>query len=49
MRSYLVEDAVRCVDPGVGWEEAKRELREAGVLVVRSDGPEVRGLSVGVV
>ncbi|PYI05820.1 Isochorismatase hydrolase [Aspergillus sclerotiicarbonarius CBS 121057] len=44
LRSYLVEDAVRCVDPGQGWEEAKRELSEAGVRVVRSDGPEVAGL-----
>ncbi|PYI36040.1 Isochorismatase hydrolase [Aspergillus indologenus CBS 114.80] len=43
-RSYFVEDATRCVDPGAGWEEARRELREAGVVIVRSDGPEIAGL-----
>ncbi|PYH49873.1 nicotinamidase [Aspergillus saccharolyticus JOP 1030-1] len=46
--SFLVEDATRCVDPGEGWEEAKRELRQAGVRIVKSDGPEVRGLMEGV-
>ncbi|RAL11994.1 nicotinamidase [Aspergillus homomorphus CBS 101889] len=43
-RSYFVEDATRCVDPTVGWEEAKEELREAGVVIVRSDGPEIADL-----
>ncbi|PWY86817.1 Isochorismatase hydrolase [Aspergillus heteromorphus CBS 117.55] len=45
-RSFLVEDATRCVDAGEGWEEAKRELREAGVGLVKSDGVEVKGLLV---
>lgn len=40
-RSYVVEDAVRSVDPGEGWKQALKEFEEAGVKVVRSDGPEV--------
>ncbi|PYH92473.1 Isochorismatase hydrolase [Aspergillus ellipticus CBS 707.79] len=45
-RSFLVEDATRCVDPGEGWEEAKRELKAAGVGLVSS--AEVEGLVGGV-
>ncbi|KAE8350225.1 Isochorismatase-like protein [Aspergillus coremiiformis] len=44
--SYVVEDATRCVAPGSGWEEAKQELRAAGVSLVRSDGPEISGLAM---
>ncbi|KAF4995505.1 hypothetical protein F66182_16398 [Fusarium sp. NRRL 66182] len=40
-RSYVVEDAVRSVDPDEGWKQALREFEEVGVKVVRSDGPEV--------
>jgi nicotinamidase-related amidase len=40
-RSYVVEDAVKSVDPGEGWKQALREFEEVGVKVVRSDGPEV--------
>ena len=40
-RSYFVEDATRCVDPGAGWETTQRELKAAGVSIVRSDGPEL--------
>ncbi|KAE8148318.1 Isochorismatase-like protein [Aspergillus avenaceus] len=39
--SYVIEDATRCVIPGVGWEQAKQELHEAGVSIIRSDGPEI--------
>lgn len=44
-RSYVVEDAVRSVDPGEGWKQALREFGEFGVQVVRSDGPEVGRVS----
>ncbi|EEA20918.1 NAD(+) salvage pathway protein [Talaromyces marneffei ATCC 18224] len=40
-RSYVVEDAVRSVDPGEGWAQALKEFGEGGVQVVRSDGPEL--------
>jgi nicotinamidase-related amidase len=40
-RTWVVEDAVRSVDPGLGWEQTLTEFGEFGVKVVRSDGPEV--------
>ncbi|WEW58985.1 NAD(+) salvage pathway protein [Emydomyces testavorans] len=40
-RTYVIEEATRCVDPEKGWEEAKTELATRGVKVVRIDGPEV--------
>ncbi|EAW11382.1 putative isochorismatase family hydrolase [Aspergillus clavatus NRRL 1] len=43
-KSYLVEDATRCVDPGAGWEAAKQEFQAAGVSLIRSDGPEIATL-----
>lgn len=36
--SHFVEDATRCVD---SLEDTKEELRATGVLIVRSDGPEI--------
>ncbi|RDW93910.1 nicotinamidase [Aspergillus mulundensis] len=44
-RSHVVQDATECVVPGSGWEETIRELASAGVLIVRSDGPEIASLS----
>ncbi|KAL4869282.1 hypothetical protein BDV12DRAFT_168249 [Aspergillus spectabilis] len=44
-QTYVVQDATECVVPGLGWEETTRELASAGVLVVRSDGPEIAGLA----
>ncbi|PKY06446.1 putative isochorismatase family hydrolase [Aspergillus campestris IBT 28561] len=44
-RSYLVEDATRCVSPDEGWADARKELEAAGVSIIRSDGPEIGGLS----
>ncbi|KAL4878390.1 Isochorismatase-like protein [Aspergillus karnatakaensis] len=44
-QSHVVQDATECVVPGLGWEETLKELALAGVLVVRSDGPEIVGLS----
>lgn len=40
-RSYVVEDAVKSVDPGEGWKQAIKEFEEYGVNVVNSDGPEI--------
>ncbi|EED20467.1 isochorismatase family hydrolase, putative [Talaromyces stipitatus ATCC 10500] len=40
-RSFVVEDAVKSVDPGEGWKQALKEFEEVGVKVVKSDGPEV--------
>ncbi|KAI9924722.1 NAD(+) salvage pathway protein [Aspergillus wentii] len=44
-RTFVVEEGTRCVIPGKGWEETKRELSEAGVSVVGADGPEVLRLA----
>ncbi|KAB8235071.1 NAD(+) salvage pathway protein [Aspergillus alliaceus] len=45
-KSYVVEDATRCVVPGSGWDEAEQEMRKTGVSIIRSDGPEIAGLKV---
>ncbi|OJJ59861.1 hypothetical protein ASPSYDRAFT_88756 [Aspergillus sydowii CBS 593.65] len=42
-RSHVVQNATACVVPS-GWEETMRELISAGVLIVRSDGPEIASL-----
>ena len=39
-RSFVVEEGTRCVVPS-GWEEIKRELRDAGVAVISAGGPEL--------
>ncbi|KAA8647369.1 hypothetical protein EYZ11_008543 [Aspergillus tanneri] len=44
-RSYVLEDATRCIDAGFGWEEAKKELTAAGVSIIRTDGSEIAGLA----
>ncbi|KAL4912772.1 Isochorismatase-like protein [Aspergillus aurantiobrunneus] len=44
-RSHIVQDATKCVVPKSGWEETTRDLTSAGVLIVRSDGPEIAGLA----
>lgn len=40
-RTYVVEDAVRCVGGAEAWESKKQELEAKGVKVVRADGEEV--------
>lgn len=40
-KSWVVEDAVKSVDPVAGWQQALKEFEEFGVKVVKSDGPEV--------
>lgn len=44
-RSWVVEEATRCVVPGAGWERTKEELTEAGVGIVSADGPEIARVS----
>ncbi|KAL4930008.1 nicotinamidase [Aspergillus undulatus] len=44
-RSHVVQDATECVIPGSGWKATTRELASAGVVVVRSDSPEIASLA----
>lgn len=44
-KSWVIEDAVKSVDPGAGWQQTLREFAELGVKVIRSDGPEVSRVS----
>ena len=39
--TYVVEEAVRSVDPGEGWEAAKKRFREQDIAVVKMAGKEV--------
>lgn len=39
--AYVVEEGIKCVDPGQGWDDTAREFERSGVRVVRADGPEV--------
>ena len=32
--TYVIEEAIRSVDPGAGWEEARAEMLDAGVKIV---------------
>ena len=41
-RSFVVEEGVKCVDPGQGWESAKDAFGRAGVEVVSMVGPEIK-------
>lgn len=41
-RCFFIEDASRCVAPE-NWETTKQDLRDAGVFVIRADGPELSG------
>lgn len=41
-RCFFIEDASVCVVPE-NWESTKQDLRDAGVFVVRTDGPELSG------
>jgi len=40
-KSWVIEEATRCVVPGEGWEKAKLEIQQAGASVVSINGPEV--------
>ena len=32
--TYVIEEGIRCVDPGAGWEGARAEMLDAGVKIV---------------
>ncbi|OJJ46973.1 hypothetical protein ASPZODRAFT_131889 [Penicilliopsis zonata CBS 506.65] len=41
-KSWVIEEATKCVVPGEGWEKAKHELNDSGVGVIHIDGPELQ-------
>jgi nicotinamidase-related amidase len=43
--TYVIEEGIRCVDPGAGWEEARAEMLEVGVRVVSVEDDVVRRIS----
>ena len=43
--TYVIEEGIRCVDPGVGWEEARAEMSDAGVKVVSVKDTVVQRIS----
>lgn len=44
-RSWLIEEGTKCVMPA-GWDEAKAELKAAGVSVIHTDDPVIKKLAV---
>ncbi len=39
---YVIEDVTRSVDVGEkGWGASKKEMEKIGIMIIRSDGPEV--------
>ncbi|CRG88096.1 hypothetical protein PISL3812_05123 [Talaromyces islandicus] len=43
-KSWVVEDATKCVDPQEGWKQTLLEFKELGVSVIRSDSAELARL-----
>lgn len=43
-KSWVVEDATKCVDSRDGWKQTLLEFQKLGVTVVRSDSPELARL-----
>lgn len=43
--TYVIEEGTRCVDPGIGWEEAKAEMLDAGVKIVSVKDEVVQRIS----
>jgi len=43
--TYVIEEAIRCVDPGAGWEEARAEMLDAGVKIVSVEDNVVQRIS----
>jgi nicotinamidase-related amidase len=41
-KSWVIEEGVKSVDPGQGWEDAQKEMEDVGIRVVSVDGPEVK-------
>lgn len=40
-RTWVIDEATKCVDPGSGWEQAKEELTASGVSVITANSSEV--------
>jgi nicotinamidase-related amidase len=40
-KAWVIDEGVKSVDPGQGWENAQKEMLDAGVKVINSEGPEV--------
>lgn len=43
--TYVIEEGIRCVDPGAGWEEARAEMVNAGVKIVSVQDNVVQRIS----
>ena len=43
--TYVIEEGIRCVDPGVGWEEARAEMLSSGIKIVSVKDKVVRRIS----
>ena len=43
--TYVIEEGIRSVDPGTGWEEARAEMLDAGVKVVSLKDDVVQRIS----
>lgn len=43
-KTWVVEDAIKCVDTQNGWKQSLLEFEELGVSVIRSDGAELARL-----
>ncbi len=43
-RTYIVREGTRAVDPGVGRQEAEKELRTAGVTLIDLNGEELNNV-----
>ena len=43
--TYVIEEGIRCVDPGAGWEEARAEMLNAGVKIVSVKDDVVQRIS----
>lgn len=43
--TYVIEEGIRCVDPGAGWEEARAEMMSCGVKIVSVKDEVVQRIS----
>ena len=43
-KSYVVEDAVKCVDPDDGWKEVKAELVDRGIQIIGSNSSQLNAV-----
>lgn len=40
-RTWVIEDATKCVVPGAGWDKAKEDMAAAGVSVIAADSAQI--------